>query len=388
MLLRDPDGMSDGEAENGEAANARDLFAWLSREVRELVSHVPRVHSPSPIGFLRDHVSSNRPAVITGAFDDWPAMERWNLDYLADAMGDAKVSVNVTPDGRGDALLSTDGWTVSGLGDDEMKPGEVFVQPEEREMTLREFATMLATPTEDPDANAHASRRPAVPYVSRQCGSLLEEFPSLVDDCADEIPFASEALGKRPDAVNLWIGDERSQTTFHRDHYENVYCVVRGVKVFHLLPPCDGRVLGYADAPPAARFEQKLVAGENRFALALERPRRTVAWASATPASLRARARQTNPRDAVVPIVVEVKAGEALYLPAMWYHHVEQRRDEGGPTRRRRQLLVRHVVRRPLRVRAIRAGGPRAVRRRETPPSAMGYKELNIVTNKTSRAST
>ena len=277
VLLRDPDGMSDGESENGEAANARDLFAWLSREVRELVSHVPRIHSPSPIGFLRDHVSSNRPAVITGAFDDWPAMERWNLDYLADAMGDAKVSVNVTPDGRGDALLSTDGWTVSGLGDDEMMPGEVFVQPEEREMTLREFATMLATPTEDPDANAHASRRPAVPYVSRQCGSLLEEFPSLVDDCADEIPFASQALGKRPDAVNLWIGDERSQTTFHRDHYENVYCVVRGVKVFHLLPPCDGRVLGVAEAP-AARFEQqRRGGGENRFALALERPRRTVA---------------------------------------------------------------------------------------------------------------
>ena len=34
VLLRDPDGMSDGESENGEAANARDLFAWLSREVR------------------------------------------------------------------------------------------------------------------------------------------------------------------------------------------------------------------------------------------------------------------------------------------------------------------------------------------------------------------
>ena len=54
-----------------------------------------------------------------------------------------------------------------------------------------------------------------------------------------------------------------------------------------------------------------------------------MAWASATPASLRARA-GTNPRDAVVPIVVVVKAGEALYLPAMWYHHVEQRRDESG----------------------------------------------------------
>ena len=113
-----PGAMSDGEADNGEPADARDLFAWLSREVHELVSHVPRVHgAPSPIQFLREFVSANRPVVVTDAFNDWPAMERWSLDYLADAMGDTKISVNVTPDGRGDALLSTRGWTVSGTGD-------------------------------------------------------------------------------------------------------------------------------------------------------------------------------------------------------------------------------------------------------------------------------
>jgi jumonji domain-containing protein 7 len=90
--------MSDGEADNGEPADARDLFAWLSREVHELVSHVPRVHgAPRPIQFLRDFVSANRPVVVTDAFNDWPAMERWSLDYLADAMGDTKISVNVTP---------------------------------------------------------------------------------------------------------------------------------------------------------------------------------------------------------------------------------------------------------------------------------------------------
>jgi jumonji domain-containing protein 7 len=75
-------------------------------------------------------------------------MERWSLDYLADAMGDTKVSVNVTPDGRGDALLSTRGWTVSGTGDEET-PDEVFVQPEERTMTMREFVDMLETPVGD-----------------------------------------------------------------------------------------------------------------------------------------------------------------------------------------------------------------------------------------------
>jgi jumonji domain-containing protein 7 len=73
---------------------------------------------PRPISFLREFVSANRPVVVTDAFNDWPAMERWSLDYLADAMGDTKVSVNVTPDGRGDALLSTRGWNVSGTGDE------------------------------------------------------------------------------------------------------------------------------------------------------------------------------------------------------------------------------------------------------------------------------
>ena len=327
-LPRDSSGaMSDGEADNGEPADARDLFTWLSREVHELVSHVPRVHgAPSPIQFLREFVSANRPVVVTDAFNDWPAMERWSLDYLADAMGDTKISVNVTPDGRGDALLSTRGWTVSGTGDDEKTPDEVFVVPEERKMTMREFVDMLETPVGDDHGDVHPSHRPPVPYVSRQCGSLLEEFPKLVGDCSHEMRFASDAMGKAPDAVNLWIGDERSETTFHRDHYENVYCVVRGVKVFHLLPPCDGRLLGYREAP-AAKFTSSREGGT--FGVELETPRRLVSWASATPASLRSRA-CTVPEDPVVPIVVEVRAGECLYLPAMWYHHVTQARDERG----------------------------------------------------------
>ena len=54
-----------------------------------------------------------------------------------------------------------------------------------------------------------------------------------------------------------------------------------------------------------------------------------MSWASATPASLHSRA-CTTPEDPVVPIVVEVRAGECLYLPAMWYHHVTQARDESG----------------------------------------------------------
>ena len=76
------------------------------------------------------------------------------------------------------------------------------------------------------------------------------------------------ALADRsPDAVNLWIGDEKSVTSIHSgtpsktsmplvflrcvslthvrtraltDPYENIYTVIRGAKYFTLLPPTDG----------------------------------------------------------------------------------------------------------------------------------------------------
>ena len=72
---------------------------------------------------------------------------------------------------------------------------------------------------------------------------------------------------RSPDAVNLWIGDEKSVTSIHSgapsktsmslvflrcvslthvrtraltDPYENIYTVIRGAKHFTLLPPTEG----------------------------------------------------------------------------------------------------------------------------------------------------
>jgi jumonji domain-containing protein 7 len=72
---------------------------------------------------------------------------------------------------------------------------------------------------------------PDVPYLQAQNGSLREETPALVDDVEEQLAWAKVAFGVAPEAVNIFIGDERSQTTFHKDHYENIYSVVAGVKV-------------------------------------------------------------------------------------------------------------------------------------------------------------
>jgi hypothetical protein len=136
--------------ENGDAAAAPDLFQWLSREVRELMPReVPVLETPpTALAFSRDFVAANRPCVVRGAVDHWPARELWTASYLSAALGDTPISVNVTPTGLGDALLSTEGVDLryreragasgasSSSCDDANAPREkpplVFVQPEAR----------------------------------------------------------------------------------------------------------------------------------------------------------------------------------------------------------------------------------------------------------------
>jgi jumonji domain-containing protein 7 len=66
--------------------------------------------------------------------------------------------------------------------------------------------------------------------VSSQNTSLFTE------DVETDIPWATEALGSKPKAVNLWIGNERATTSFLKDHYEDLYVVVSREKHFLLLP--------------------------------------------------------------------------------------------------------------------------------------------------------
>jgi jumonji domain-containing protein 7 len=318
--------MSFDAAENGSASDAADLFAWLARESRELApSSVPRVPSPpSALAFSRDYVARNLPVVVEGAIAHWPASRGWSPEHMASRAGEsALISVNVTPNGLGDALLATDGVEVvradpdDDAGDDETDdapapaPPVVFAQPEERSMTFRAFLAELnrtrALPADDPSY--------CVPYVSRQCGSLREEFPALAAECVD-LEWATEAFGAAPDAVNLWCGDERARTTFHRDHYENIYCVINGSKTFELVPPCQGIAMMRAVTAPAATFEGA--------AVVLESPARSVRW-WADPVANPGLVDGSKAKESIEPLTVTVRAGEALYLPAMWFHAVTQR---------------------------------------------------------------
>jgi peptidyl-lysine (3S)-dioxygenase / protease len=269
--------------------------------------------APSALELLRE-MQQYRPFVIRGAMDDWPARTLWNLQYLANALpSDFNIGVAVTPDGRADAVTVADGI-------------DLFQLPAEVNMTFSTFKSML----EEPQAGD------AVAYLSLQNDNFRKGFPSAVQQDTRPIATYEEAIGRERatlEAVNLWIGDERSVSSIHKDHFDNLYCVVSGAKTFTLLPPTDVAFLPERLYPAFRHHLRPSSDGRKHTAsdrirrddLVLERDESIgeVSWVSLDP---------DDPHVLDVypdfchahPLRVTVYPGEILFIPSLWYHRVSQ----------------------------------------------------------------
>mmetsp|Transcript_90797 Transcript_90797/g.243167 ORF Transcript_90797/g.243167 Transcript_90797/m.243167 type:complete len:213 (-) Transcript_90797:12-650(-) len=156
-----------------------------------------------------------------------------------------------------------------------------------------------------------------VPYLSKQNDSLRQETPVLLEDATGSRmeTFAEDVFGCAPEAINLWIGDERAVSSVHKDFYENFYTVVRGVKRFVLLPPTDVSWLEEKQFRSA-----RYVRTADGFAV--EEEDDVVPWIEVDPAAPEQIAAPHFERCS--PVFVEVREGETLFVPALWYHRVTQ----------------------------------------------------------------
>ncbi|XP_006460104.1 hypothetical protein AGABI2DRAFT_117066 [Agaricus bisporus var. bisporus H97] len=277
----------------------RKLAQWISDEYRGYLNgnHIQILDQPpSSLEFSRlIHIA--RPVIIK-------ATRKWTNEYLVQKMGDQQISVAITPNGRADAITRG--------ADNEL----YFVEPQIEQMTIHNLLSKLVG--QDAPSDIH--------YLQSQNGNLyssdyftdgnsVSEYEHLREDVPDEVPWCTEALGRRPDAVNLWIGEGKSTTSIHSDPYENIYTVVKGEKRFTLLPPSDGWCLKERFYPHA------------KFGRSSSQPLEVipstdvppVRWSSITdpsiPGSLPAN---------IKPLHVCLKRGETLYLPAGWWHYVQQ----------------------------------------------------------------
>lgn len=379
---------------------------------------------PSPLVFLREYVARSRPCIIRNAVPngDGNGPLRLTLDDLVDMLeraGDDGVppggveevtlTVDATPDGRGDCVRTAVA-TVDG------SERRMFVTPEERRMSVAEFRDALRagrdeaakgdrgaaavdgeskeidvdglaifpvgspnggdrTESESISNTDEAERRTGrgprhhpVLYYSRQNDCLRTElaplFASYPDLFPRTFPWAEEAFGTGPpDAVNLWVGDERAVSCMHKDHYENLFYVASGEKVFTLCPPGDVPFL-HEDEFESGTFREGGGEGgwsvvpdydepevgadtqnEGKQTRATTRPEK-VRWIEPDiDRLLEAPARggdgdDGREREAYLrrypllryahPARVRVREGDLLYLPSLWFHRVTQTSETVG----------------------------------------------------------
>ncbi|KAG9450399.1 hypothetical protein H6P81_010364 [Aristolochia fimbriata] len=292
----------------------------LWKEVRELSLGTSIEHlqsAPSSLQFLRQFVLPNKPCIISNAIQHWSALSAWTEDeYLCRALADRQVSLHLTPDGRADALVHHPS-----------SPSTLCFASAHVQRMPFPLALQYIVDSSSPSS-------PFVAYAQEQNDCFRSEYSQLLPDVESHISWASESFGCLPEAVNLWIGNQRSETSFHKDHYENLYAVITGEKHFLLIPPTDVHRM-YVREYPAASYNFSQETG--KLSLELEKPSRYIPWCSVNPfpsSSTREQQISLFPRyfSGPEPFHCTVKAGEILYLPSMWFHYVRQSPDSRGRT--------------------------------------------------------
>ena len=247
-------------------------------------------------------------------------MDMWHDDeYLASRMGDAHVRVNWTPDGRADSIRYIDGEAH-------------FVEPVETRMEFGEALRCLGE-TVHRQPTCRIESMPCtvpdawVPYISAQNDSMHSDFAPLVRDLDGGGGVIWDSLfGSAPEAVNFWAGDARSLTSFHKDHYENIYFVLRGCKHVRLLPPTEGWRLRFVQGINARHVLDDDGDGDDGRSprIDVDESQQRTRWSAVGAVS---------PADGSIldvlddeacgaPLDVRVSAGSALYIPSMWFHEV------------------------------------------------------------------
>ncbi|HEX8601030.1 MAG TPA: cupin-like domain-containing protein [Pseudoduganella sp.] len=228
--------------------------------------------------------AAQQPVVVRGHVAHWPAvaMARQSPEALCRYLlrfdkGAACDTVLMPPEARGRLFYSAD------------MQGFNFVRGK------RTVAAVL-------EQVARYSQFAAAPAVAMQSALLDECLPGFAQQ--NPAPPMMGQLGQLGDqriAPRLWLGNEVI-TPAHFDESHNLACVVSGRRRFTLFPP--GQVanlylgpLDFAPTPTPISLVSFRAPDFKRF------PRFRQALEHA--------------------IVAELEPGDALYIPSLWWHHVE-----------------------------------------------------------------
>ena len=289
----------------------REQLETLQQDYHDFnASVIPLLPYPTAVQFCKQ-VSKGRPCLYqlpAAKAVDWPALS-WTLDDITSRV-QAPLEVAVTPDGNADSLIPHPRASHDIL----------FVQPATILLTLKQLMSKLSPLSEH---GPRQTQRTAYYLQSQNSNLTSTPLTSLLQDLQPNFEFAEEVLGE-PDARNIWIGDNKSVTSIHRDPYENLYLVLKGEKTFRLWPPVDELSMP-TRMVCTGRYKYSDLYGEPAFDVETDDGGEMIPWVDFDPL-----AAQWNTDAALYGSLLEnmhqitVKEGQILFLPSGWYHHVTQ----------------------------------------------------------------
>jgi hypothetical protein len=242
----------------------------------DVFASLPRVVEVSAADLDARLREASEPFVVRGLVADWPLVEAGKTsakaarDYLLSLHRDRPFTVSVGNEG-GDGRLFYD---------------------EAMQMNFRIARASLPDIFRRIDAGEGRSEAPAV-YLGSV--DVHDYFDGL--HAANHVP----ALGDRDCIASIWIGT-KTRIAAHNDNPDNLACVAVGRRRFTIFPRDQfaNLYLGPVDNTPAGRAVSMVDFHDPDFN---RHPRFREALAHAQ--------------------VAELEAGDAVYIPAMWWHHVE-----------------------------------------------------------------
>ncbi|MFI5455775.1 MAG: DUF6065 family protein [Isosphaerales bacterium] len=162
-------------------------------------------HRLSRDEFLREYYSTNRPVIITGMMDDWPAMRKWNLDYFAATFGDREVEVQMGRNAGANYETAQEKYT--------------------SRIRFRDFVENVRTAGETNDF-----------YLTAKNNSANRQ---VLTELWDDIVQIPEYLASDHPGGFFWMGPAGTITPFHHDLTNNFMAQVIGRKRLKIAPSWD-----------------------------------------------------------------------------------------------------------------------------------------------------
>lgn len=242
----------------------RDWMLEMLERQRSLSARARMIHRAEGISgeaFLDHYYAPSRPLIVGGEMREWPALNLWNVDYLASLIGKTPVEYQ---------------------GDRERKPSyETNKDAHRRTMPFDEFVRRAAAESSNDvyitAFNSKANAEALAPLASDL--GFLDKFLRRDSDFPNGMP---------------WIGPAGSFTPLHHDLTNNFLCQIVGRKRVKLVPPSETRLL-YNDRHVFSAIRD------------LDRPD----LASRFPLAANVRAYD-----------VLLNPGDILFIPVGWWHQV------------------------------------------------------------------